>query len=507
LSSPLGLNLRLHCTHGTPVSKALSCWPTLPIVILYGGVSNLDPPAPKDDDNIIAALKQSGRVSSVSLTVTSSIIEKLSTISEPFSELEELALLSQDIMASLPSTFRWGPRLRTLHTTRVAFPSFPQLLLPSRDLVDLQLCEIPSAGYFPPEAFANALSGMTDLRTLSLHFLSFPPRRNFIRLPPPSGERFLLPTLTCLKFRGTSKYLDSFVARVDAPHLEDIDVTFFSQPTMDTSQLGRFIERMEIRTSLSQADVVTSKHAISISLSDSSASARLRLQIPCERLDWQLSCMAQVCNQFSPFLCRAKNLAINTTQPSSGGDEDDGDQWLEIVRSFGGARDLFVAGELATDIMCALRPAEGEHITETSVLPTLRNLSIRTPLPMTGAFWNASQSFITLRGLSGRPVVLTLSCSLCDASFTQLQSLKNHLIDEHTYRTVCSYCGDFECKPGQRYLFREHLKSKHFEVARNDPLFSELIRYDFELLGLVDRHTSPYAPDTVKRSSHSLTPQ
>jgi hypothetical protein len=89
-ASPLGLNLRLYCTYGTPVLKTLDCWPALPIIVQYGGSPNLDPPAPEDDDNIIAALKQSDRVSSINLTVTRSLLEKLSAISEPFSELEEL---------------------------------------------------------------------------------------------------------------------------------------------------------------------------------------------------------------------------------------------------------------------------------------------------------------------------------------------------------------------------------------------------------------------------------
>ena len=113
LGSPLSLDLRLYCTYGTPVLKTLECWPPLPLVVNYGGSPKLDPPSPKDDVNIIAALKQSGRVSSISLTVTSSLLEKLSAISEPFSELEELALMSQDnVLLTLPSTFRWGPLLR-----------------------------------------------------------------------------------------------------------------------------------------------------------------------------------------------------------------------------------------------------------------------------------------------------------------------------------------------------------------------------------------------------------
>ncbi|KAH9020824.1 hypothetical protein EDB84DRAFT_1581002 [Lactarius hengduanensis] len=377
-TSPLGLNLRLFVTPGTHVLKALDCWPALPIMVQYGGVPNSDAPAPEDDDNVIAALKQSGRVSSICLTVTSSLLGKLSTISEPFSELEELVLLSRDnVQLTLPGTFRWGARLRTLHSTRIAFPSLPQLLSPSRDLVDIQLHEIPSDGCFPPEAFVNALSEMTNLRTLSLHFLCLPPRRNYLSLPPSSGERVILPALTCLKYRGTSKYLDSLVARIDAPRLGDIGITFFSQPTMDASELGRFIERTEMQTLLSKAEVQTSGDAISISFTGSGTSTPLRLQISCKQLDWQLSSMTQVCDRFSPFLFRIENLGFNTAQLPSGQDGADGEQWLELVRSFGGARDFRVAGVHATDILCALRAAAGGHTTDTAMLTALCNLRVQ----------------------------------------------------------------------------------------------------------------------------------
>ncbi|KAH8981830.1 hypothetical protein EDB86DRAFT_3247532 [Lactarius hatsudake] len=248
------------CSANLAYAHTLDCWPALPIVVQYGGFPDLDPPSPEDDDNIMAALKQSGRVISISLTVTKSLLEKLSAIFEPFSGLEELVLLSQDHMQlTLPSTFRWGSHLRTLHSTKVAFHSLPRLLSRShwQDLVGIQLHEIPSAGYFSPEAFANALSGMTRLRTLSLHFHSLPPRRNYPSLPPLSGERVVLPALVSLKYRGTSKYLDSLVARIDAPGLRDIEITLFSQPTMDASELGRFIERIEMQTSHNQAEVQT----------------------------------------------------------------------------------------------------------------------------------------------------------------------------------------------------------------------------------------------------------
>ena len=220
LGSPLGLQLRLYCTHGTPVLKNLDCWPPVPLVINYGGHPMLSPPASEDDDNIIAALKQSDRVNSIILTLTNSLSGKLSAISEPLSELEELVLVSRDnLQLTLPSAFRWGSRLRTLNVTRIAIPSLPQLLSSSTDLIDLQLQEIPMAGYFSPQVFANALSGASHLRSLSLHFLSFPPHRNYVSLPLPGSHFIVLPVLTSFKYRGISKYLDRFIAGIQAPCL------------------------------------------------------------------------------------------------------------------------------------------------------------------------------------------------------------------------------------------------------------------------------------------------
>jgi hypothetical protein len=462
LTSPLGLNLRLHCTHGTPVLEALNCWTALPIVVLYGGAPNLEPPATEDDDSIIAALKQSDRVSSISLTITRSLIKKLSTISQPILGLEELSLLSHDgLQLTLPSTFRWGHRLRTLDSTGVGFPSFPQLLLPSRGLVDLRIHEIPTTGYFSPDAFANALSGMTNLRSLSLHFLSLPPRRSYFGFLPQSGERAVLPALTYLKYQGTSNYLDNFVARIDAPRLGDIDITFFCQPTMDASQLGRFIGRTDMQASLIRAEAETSAKAISVSFADASTCTPLRVQISCKRLDWQLSCMAQVCNQFSPFLFRVKELSINTTQWSNEQDDVVGGQWLDLVRSFGGARDFWMANDLATDILRSLGEANGENPT---VLPALHYLCVENPMEMNESSWDALLLFITSRSLSSRPVqanVRLSQCYICYVSFRHQKGLDRHLVDEHTCG-MCPYCYDLKWKQVYNYIFQEdHLESKH----------------------------------------------
>ena len=504
LTSPLGLDLRLHCTYKTPVLKTLDFWPRLPIIVRYGGVPNLDPPALDDDDNIIAALKEFDRVSSIHLTVTKSLLQKISAISEPLSELEDLSLLSFDVVQpTLPSTFRWGALLRTLHSTGIAFPSFPQLILPSQGLVDLQLHKIPSSGYFPPEAFADALSGMTHLRTLSLHFISFPPRRNFLLLPPQSGERIVLPALTCLKYRGTSKYLDSFVARIDAPHLGEIDITFFCQPTMDAFQLRRFIQRIEMQTSLSQAKVETSTHAISISFTDSGASTPLRLQISCKQLDWQLSCMTQICDRISPILFHVGDLGINITQLSDGQDNPGVEPWLDLFRSFkfGSAKRFWVAGELMTDILCVLGPASEGN---THMLPSLCQIRVQKPMMMDGPSWDSVQSFITKRSTPGRPVEVnapSYQCHICHRSFKEQQELKRHLRDKYGYQILCFYCGEFECRPGRNDLFREHLESKHAEVTRNDELISKASLTPSQLVGLFNRHSTLRTPDIIKPST------
>ncbi|KAI9434181.1 hypothetical protein H4582DRAFT_2075482 [Lactarius indigo] len=386
--------------------KNLDYWPSLPLVVNYGGFPMHPSPSPEDEDNIIAALKQSHRVCSISLTVTSSLLKILSTISEPFSELEELVLLSRDnVQLTLSSTFL-GHRLRTLHSTRIAIPSLPQLLLPSRDLVDLQLHEIPGIVYFSPEAFANALQGMTQLEILSLHFLHLPPRRSYLSLPPPPGDRVDLPALTCFKYRGTSKYLDSLVARIDAPRLGDIDIKFFGQPTLDASQLGLFINRIEMQRSPLRAEILSSRDSISVTFTQPRVpSTRFGLQVSCEQLDWQLSSISQICDHFSSLLISVEDLGVKTIGPSNVPDDMDDELWLRLIRTFDGIKDFRVAGNHVTDILHALYPADKGHKT---VLPSLRNLHVQEPSgsSVQGPLQDSVESFVIQRRLLDRPVII-----------------------------------------------------------------------------------------------------
>lgn len=401
---PCSLDLRLYCTSKTPVRNTLDCWPAFPIEIRCGGSQDPKRPSPEEEDNIVAALQLHNRVRGIELRLTSSLVEKLRTqVEESFSELEDLVILSQNsTQLVLPSTFRWGSRLRSLHSTRVSF-TLPQLLSSSPNLVDLQLHDIPRAGYFSPEALVGALSGMTQLQSLSLRFLCPASRHNHVGVPPASGERVALPSLTRFKFRGTSNNLDRLTARIDAPSLRDFEIAFFNELTFDVSHLGRFLSRIEIQKSHRRVEIRTSKRTASICFSQRGAPARLKLEISCRRLDRQLTSMAQICEHFPASFLRVGNLAITTTQPTSGHDSVDNNQWLGLLRSFDGAQKLHVAGELATDIVNSLRPTGDDPET---VLPSLRNLYLQEPGPLFAPLRAAVVPFVTSRRLSGFPITV-----------------------------------------------------------------------------------------------------
>jgi hypothetical protein len=274
------LHLRLFCTHGTPVLKTLECWPSLPIVVEYGGSLALDPQIPEEEVDILAALQHCRRVTSISLTITRSLLESIDAIKGPFSELEHLALLSHDgVQLALPSKFRPGPRLRSLHLTGISPLGLPGLLSSSTGLVDIQLHEIPSIGCFSPKPLLNALSGMTRLQSLSLQFL---PSTAYVVVHLPPGYRLVLPTLTSLKYQGTSECLKGLLVGVNAPRLsrlKDLEITFSDWPIFGVSSLPDF--QMEMQMSYSRSDILFSERSVSISLTQP-ASTCLKWEVLCE---------------------------------------------------------------------------------------------------------------------------------------------------------------------------------------------------------------------------------
>jgi hypothetical protein len=391
------LHLWLFCTHRTLVQKSLDCWPVLPIIVQYGGSLELDPPVPEDEDDIMAALEQSDRVISISLTITTSLLEELSTIDRAFPELLDLVLLSRyGVQLTLPSTFRWGPCLRRLHLTGIAFPTLISLLYSSTNLIDLQLHDAFLFWQFSPVMLKNVLSEMTQLRSLSLHFRF---TASYHVPLPQYGERVVLPVLAQLNFRGCTAYLEGIVALIDAPSLEDIEITFLDNPILTISKINNFIDRITMHRSHRLAHISFSEHAISISLTQPGAPTRLKMQLLGKPLHMQIFSMARICSHFSTVLFSVGELCISEMRHLGLEDSFDSQQWSELLNLFTGVKEFHVHGDDSYLHNLQLL----ERLRE-NMLPALHKLCIHQPGPRHVPLREAVVTFMVSRRLSGHPI-------------------------------------------------------------------------------------------------------
>ena len=193
----------------------------------------------------------------------------------------------------------------------IPFPGLPKLLLSATHLVNLHLYDIPHSGYISPEAMVTALSTLTSLESLSLEFQSPRSRPDRASRRPPPPTRSVLPVLTCFSFKGVSEYLDDLVARIDAPRLNNLSITFFNEIVFDTPQFIQFISRTPTLKALEKARVAFEDDAAKVKLSSqTSGYGELNVKISCRELDWQVSSLEQVCTSCLPPLSTLEDLYI-----------------------------------------------------------------------------------------------------------------------------------------------------------------------------------------------------
>ena len=385
----------------------MDVWPPLPIEIYSDGSD--------DDDmaNIIAALEHRDRVCGIS--ITNSTIPQLeglaSKMQEPFPALTILHLSTDETAPALPDMFLGGsaPRLQTLILDYIPFPGLPRLLLSATDLSQLYLKGIPHSGYISPEAMVTCLSVLTRLRYLRIKFQS-PASRPDRRGPPPL-TRVILPALEELAFEGVSEYLEDLVARIDAPRLRSLDISFSHQLIYDVQQLLYFIGHAGSFRLSSHAEVAIADTHVDIKFDPSERtpadllSSSLRLEIRCRAVDWQLSSMAQICNQLSFLLSIAEQLDIQVPSYLESISQEDMEdtQWLELFRPFTAVRTLRIPYKLQSRIVPALQELTGERATE--VLPALDSLYLEG-YPPSGSDQQAIESFVAARQHSDHPVAV-----------------------------------------------------------------------------------------------------
>jgi hypothetical protein len=412
--SPLRLNLELVCTDKTPARGTLDAWPALPLIIRSQGYYWTDREFSTESmDNIIAVLEHSNRVCQIRLTgIPSSDLETLlAAIQEPFPELTSLELSSYEGPV-IPDSFLGGfaPRLHYIWLDGIPFPGLPRLLWSATHLVNLQLWNIPHSGYISPEAMATTLSTLTSLGSLTIGFQSPQSCPDQESQRPPPLTCSVLPILTAFTFKGVSDYMEYLVARINAPQLNRLYVTFFNQIVFDTPQFIQFVNRTRTLKALENGHVTFGKGATKVKLSSVSSLTSfyegLCVKISCRELDWQVSSLEQICTLSLPPLSGLEVLYIHKA-PNSQPDWKDNIEnmlWLELLHPFSAVKNLYLCDEFAPRIVPALQELVGGRTTE--VLPSLQNIFLEE-LQSSGPVHEGIRQFVTARQVTSHPIAVS----------------------------------------------------------------------------------------------------
>ncbi|KAI0299798.1 hypothetical protein BC826DRAFT_966802 [Russula brevipes] len=415
------LDLRLFCTYGTPVRKILDCWPPLPIIVQYDDPTGLRPHSTGEDDNIIAALQHSDRVRAIGLTVGSTLFAKLSPLMQrPLPLLECLTLRPRNNeRLVLPGTFLGGstPRLRNLHLDAVASPALPAFLPSCRNLVT-----------------ANPAH---TIRHPNPSFPAPPPAPGTSSSPATAGgqqQRVALPALSYFEFRGTSEFLEDFVAKINsAPSLARTCISFFDHERQhhhpfEIPRLAQFIGRTDAQQQQQQHRASEPEPGPGPGLTQlAAAQGRARVGAGDGETgdgagengdDDRVAPAARLVRAAGPAgipdvpdlppdhpaaVARAPTGHPHVRRAARAAGHRDAAEWLGLLYTFGGVERLYVTYGSVPDVARALQRVSGSgEWPPAEVLPALRELHF----DWFAAKWErAVASFITARELSGHPPI------------------------------------------------------------------------------------------------------
>ncbi|KAH9994349.1 hypothetical protein BJV74DRAFT_831626 [Russula compacta] len=244
------------------------------------------------------------------------------------------------------------------------------------------------------------LSMLTRLKTL---YLGFRPRvLGGTSRPMPPLTRSVLHALATFWFSGNSRYLEDLISRIDAPLLNDIDVTFSDMFPFDTPEFLQFINRTEIHNAFNRAIVRFYCNCVEVTLSseslrvDQQSSSRLR--VSWVKSDWQMTSLLQLCGSSLPLpllsileFYNHANEWRHKANPT---------QWLELLRLFPSVKSLSLSNGFTLPVMTAL---VGGGVLD--VLPVLQTICLHWRGPL-GPLQEPLGLFIAARKLSRHPVAI-----------------------------------------------------------------------------------------------------
>ena len=401
--SPNFLDLRLVCYPWTRL-ELLGIWPPLPIVIRDA----IYTPS-REDYDLEAAIVHRNRVCEIYLIKTTTRLQRLaSAMQGQFPALTHFKLdyFSRDDTSptpTLPDDFLVGtaPCLQFLELQSIAFPALPKFLLSVTDLVYLSLWRIPHSGYISPEAIVTGLAVLTNLEYLNIEFKSplSRPYQESRHSPPPT--RTVLPALTSFRFKGVSEYLDGLMARIDAPLLDSIRITFVHQRIFDSPQLTQFMRRTARFQTLNEAHVYFD--STSILVQSSYFVEESWLIIIYQDYSWEPSFLAHVMTSIFPSFYKVEHLYIHRPRYllSQWLNDIENLPWPDIFHPFTTVKSLYVCKEFAQCITLAL----GER--RMGALPTLGCLFLEEEFPPSEPVQEAIGTLVAARQLLGHPLAVS----------------------------------------------------------------------------------------------------
>ena len=334
-----------------------------------------------DEDNIIAALEHPDRVRVVELRAPCSLLAKMAMVTRgPFPSLTRLSLESTKYgtatMPVLPDAFlgESAPHLQKLHLKGIPFPIALTPLLSASDVVDVVLRDLLDTGSISPDMTVASLAELSRLKYLTLGFRWAPSYPD--QIPQPPTTRTTLPTLTRFCFAGFFEYLEYFVARIDAPQLDCLEIEYLEywdeEEIADYRilQLFQFIDRSEKLnlSSFRRMDLHIQSNIVIIDLAHEGRSS-FKLSIQDEGINQVL---IQICSMLSNVDC----LFIDAGDTTYFNDLGDDILWLQLLRPFAAVKVLSVQGELSHHVALALKDITVERAAE--MLPALELLCLQS---------------------------------------------------------------------------------------------------------------------------------
>ncbi|KAH9974467.1 hypothetical protein BGW80DRAFT_1304262 [Lactifluus volemus] len=192
------------------------------------------------------------------------------------------------------------------------------------------------------------------------------------------------------------------MARIDAPLLHRVKITFFNQLVFDIQRLTQFIDHAPVFMPYYRASIHT-LDSFGITFwprRPSSIDKFLSFNISCKKVDWQVSSLVQICNQLSFVLSSIEELTIEEEEWVVFFGMDD-THWLELFQPFTAVRTMRIFNNTPhSPILSVLRGLSGGSATQ--VLPALEELQLSRHRASQHDIW----PFIVARQHSDHPVVV-----------------------------------------------------------------------------------------------------